>query len=110
MNELRMKIVLAHSDKKYTTHLKLYFLEKGVTDIHIFPDGFHTLKHIIQHRSNIVIIEENLPGLNAEDIKNALIFKHIKPEIIIIKAYQKTPPSIITKKIKTQFRLDISTS
>ncbi|MEM6722376.1 MAG: hypothetical protein AAF611_23825 [Bacteroidota bacterium] len=101
-----MKIVLAHSDTTYTRHLKIFFLEKGVTDIHIFSNGFPTLKHIIQHRSNIVIIEENLPGLNAEDIKSALIFKHIKPEIITISAFQKIPPSTIIKKIKTQFSLD----
>ncbi|MEM6720846.1 MAG: hypothetical protein AAF611_16060 [Bacteroidota bacterium] len=104
-----MKIVLAHSDESYTRHLKLYFLGKGVTDIHVFSNGFPALKHIIQNRSNIVIIEENLPGLNAEDIKSALIFKHIKPEIIIINAFQKIPPTTIMNKIKTQFSLDNST-
>lgn len=104
-----MKIVLAHSDLNYLKNLKIFFLSKGVTDIYAFSNGFNALTHIIQNHSNIVIIEEALPGLNAADIKKALIFKHIKPEFIILKPFKNIPPNKILSKIKTNFSLDKST-
>lgn len=105
-----MKIVLAHSDKNYTDKLKIFFLNKGINNIHIFSDGFAALTHIIQNRSHIVIIEENLPGLNATDIKKALIYKHIKPEIIILQSSHKISPIAIVSRIKTQFSMNMDKS
>ncbi|WP_298514060.1 hypothetical protein [uncultured Kordia sp.] len=104
-----MKIVLAHSDINYMKKLKIFFLNKGVTDIHAFSNGFNALSHIIKSRSNIVIIEETLPGLNATDIQNALVFKHLKPEIIILKPYRNIPPEKVISKIKSEFSLDKTT-
>ncbi len=101
-----MKIVLAHSDRNYTNTLKIFFLNKGVTNIHVFSDGFNALTHIIKNRSHIVIIEETLPGLNAADIKKALVFKHIKPEIVIVKSFNNMSPSKVLSKIKTEFNLN----
>lgn len=102
-----MKIVLAHSNQNYIDNLKVFFSNKGITNIHAFSDGFTALTHIIQNRSHIVIIEENLPGLNAMDIKNALVFKHLKPEIIILKRFNNISPNQILSKIKTQISMDM---
>lgn len=77
----------------------------GITDIHIFYERFDALTQIIQNRSNIIMIEETLLGLNVNDIKNALIFKQIKSKIIIIKHFRKISPSKILTKIKTEFTL-----
>ncbi len=51
----------------------------------MFNEGFDALAHIIKNHSKLIIIEENLPNLNASDIKKALIFKGIKSRLVIIK-------------------------
>ncbi|MCL6294521.1 hypothetical protein [Jejuia spongiicola] len=79
-----MQIVLAHSDKEYVEQLKIFFFKNGFTDIHIFYDGFEVLRHIIKNRNQLVIVEEELPGLNAADIKTALVFKRIRSKFLIL--------------------------
>ncbi len=47
-------------------------------------NGFEALTLIIKHCPNVIIIEEDLPNLNAKDIIKALLFKGIKAKIIVI--------------------------
>ncbi|MEP1486868.1 MAG: hypothetical protein ABJL44_18015 [Algibacter sp.] len=79
-----MQIVLAHSNKEYVEQFKLFFFKNGFTNIHVFYDGFEALSHIIRNRSQLVILEEELPGLNAADMKMALTFKGIKSKFVIL--------------------------
>ncbi|WP_299114091.1 hypothetical protein [uncultured Winogradskyella sp.] len=80
-----MQILLAHSDKKYANKLKKELLNKNFKDIHEFDDGFAALSYIIQNYCEFIIIEENLPNLNATDIQRALLFKGIKTKFLIVK-------------------------
>lgn len=80
-----MQVIIAHSNKHYIDKLKKKFFEKGVNDVYTFNDGFGALAHIIKNHSKLIIIEENLPHLNASDIKKALIFKGIKSKFLIVK-------------------------
>ncbi|EDP71746.1 hypothetical protein FBALC1_04642 [Flavobacteriales bacterium ALC-1] len=80
-----LQIIIAHRDKHYTSKLKKGLFEKGFKDIHTFNNGFAVLAHIVTYHSKLIIIEENLPDLNANDIKRAMIFKGIKSKLVIIK-------------------------
>ncbi len=80
-----MQIVLAHSNKKYTNKLKNGILKKHLKNVQVFDDGFKALAYIIQNYSELIIVEEDLPNLSAEDIQNALIFKGIKSKLLILK-------------------------
>lgn len=79
-----MRILLAHSNKEYVEQLKTSFLKNNFTDIHIAFNGFEALTYIIQNHNQLVIVEEKLPGLNAKDIINALVFKRIKSKLVIL--------------------------
>lgn len=83
-----MHVLIAHSDKKYTHKLKKSLLEKGLNEVLVFHSGFDALSHIIRNHNKVIIIEKNLPYLNASDIKKVLILKGIKSKIIIIEDKQ----------------------
>lgn len=102
-----MQIVLAHSNKNYVKDLESFFINEGIFDIYIFHEGFAALTHIIKNRSNIIIIEEELPGLNVKDIKKAFLYKHIKP-VLMIHISKRVSPKQMLAKIKSEFTLDKS--
>lgn len=79
-----MQIIIAHSDKVYVKRLKLFFYNLNIANIQVFSNGFETLTYIIENRPQTILIEENLPGLNAGDITEILIIKRIKTKLIIL--------------------------
>lgn len=79
-----MQIVIAHSDEMYVERLKSFFYHLDVIHIQVFENGFDLLTHIIERKPKMVLIEENLPGLSANDIKEAIFYKRIKTKLITL--------------------------
>jgi len=79
-----VQIVIAHSDEKYVERLKSFFYHLDVIHIQVFDNGFDVLTHIIEKKPKMVLIEENLPGLSANDIKEAIFYKRIKTKLITL--------------------------
>ncbi|MEO1033425.1 MAG: hypothetical protein AAFX55_18700 [Bacteroidota bacterium] len=85
-----MQVVLAHSNERSRNTLNTLLLQNDVRRIAVFKNGFETLAYVIQNKPKILIIEENLPGLNAKDIETALRFKGIKIKTIIVRPYDNS--------------------
>ncbi|CAM1344883.1 hypothetical protein [Tenacibaculum amylolyticum] len=81
-----MQIVISHSNHTYVREIKELLIKQGAESIQVFNNGFKTLQYIIENYSKLILIEEELPGLNAKDIKKALLFKGIKSMVITIKS------------------------
>lgn len=96
-----MQIVISHSNHTYVREIKEFFIRQGVKSIQVFNNGFKTLQYIIENDSKLILIEEELSGLNAEDIKKALLFKGIKSMVITIKSEKEIHNLFIENTIIT---------
>lgn len=79
-----MQIVIAHSDLDYIEKVKDFFVTLDIESIEVFLNGFEALTFILEQRPKIAFIEENLPGLNANDIRNVLISKRVDTDLKIL--------------------------
>jgi len=79
-----LQILIAHSNENFAYQLKQSLLSISFNSINSTHNGFDALNLIIRSYTKILLIEDTLPGLNANDIIRTLKFKGIKSKIIIL--------------------------
>lgn len=63
-------IIIAHSNQTFIDRLTVYLTDKYQDQVLLksTKDGFEALRHVIKYNPELVIIEADLPNLNATDI------------------------------------------
>ncbi len=79
-----MKILIAHNSSRDISRLKRILNRSGFQEINVVPNGFEALKSMVFHKYAICILDEELKGLNAVDLINAMRLKGIKSKLIVL--------------------------
>ena len=84
-----MKILIAHNSSREISKLKCILNRSGFQEINVVPNGFEALKSMVFYKYVICVLDEDLKGLNAIDLMNAMHLKGIKSKLIILSKNEK---------------------